>query len=198
MLSMMNGCPRWSFLTVPLLAALGCSDPVPRPAQGNMTLSIGDPTGAKCPASAKTYQVGNPTAPSITAVPNEDGDRLIDGEKGASIKCSVTGSGPYNFSATIKALSSESDKVTLTVTNGIINADKATGSATVAVNTPQLSGNSFVSEPGACVVSVVNQNVKAGSLWASVSCAKVTLASTGQSCAVGMTTNFIVENCEGT
>ena len=190
---MMNCCPRWSFLTVPLLAALGCSDPVPRPPQANMTLSITDATGIKCPASAKTYQVGNPKPP----VPPEDGDRLIDGEKGASIKCSVTGSGPYNFSATIKALSSESDKVTLTATNGVINADKETGSATIAVNTPQLSGNSFVSDPGACVVTVVSQNVKPGSLWASVSCAKVNLASTGQTCAVAMTTNFIIENCEG-
>src|SRR3954469_20366556 len=105
MLSMMNGCLRWSFLTVPLLAALGCSDPVPRPAQGNMTVSIGDPTGFKCPASAITYQVGNPKAPSVTATPNDPGDRLIDGEHNAKIKCSVNGNGPFTFSGTIQGYS---------------------------------------------------------------------------------------------
>ena len=194
---MMNGCPRWSFLTVPLLAALGCSDPVPRPPQGNMTLSIGDPTGAKCPASAKTYQVGNPNPPTVTSTPPSAGDRLIDGDHSASISCSVHGSGPYTFSGTIKALSKESDKVALTITNGSIGADKVSGTATIAVNTPQLSGNSFVSAPGACTVKVISQNVKPGSIWASVTCPTVTLSSTGQSCAVGDSTNFVLENCDG-
>src|SRR6188508_1440790 len=100
MLSMMNGCPRWSFLTVPLLAALGCSDPVPLPAKGNATLSVQQPTTgpATCPVPGKTYVVGNPKAPTTISA----GDRFIDGENGATIKCSVKGGGPFSFSATIK------------------------------------------------------------------------------------------------
>ena len=36
---MMNACPRWSLVAAPLLLSLGCSDPVPPPAQGALTLS---------------------------------------------------------------------------------------------------------------------------------------------------------------
>ena len=118
---MMNGCPRWSFLTVPLLAALGCSDPVPRPPRGNLTLSIQKPTtgSGNCPVPGKTYVLGNPKGPS----PASPGDRLVDGEGGADIACSVHGSGPYNFSGSIQALSTESDRVTFTLSNGAYHND---------------------------------------------------------------------------
>jgi len=191
---MMNGCPRWSFLTVPLLAALGCSDPVPRPPQGNVTLSVQKPTTGSltCPVPGKTYVVGNPKGPT-TAAP---GDRYIDGENGATIACSVKGGGPFNFSATIKASSTESDKVTMTITSGVINADKKTGTATVGVFTPQLAGT-FISPEGGCAVSVVGDNVKPGSLWATVSCPIINYPSTGQACSVGSITTFVLENCDG-
>ena len=187
---MMNGCPRWSFLTVPLLAALGCSDPVPRPPQGNLTLSV--QPGMSCPVNGKVYQVGNPKPPD-TITP---GDSLIDGENGASIKCSVRGSGPYTFSGTIQARSKENDRVTLTITNGVVNADKLTGTATIAINAPQLS-NTYTSETGSCAVTVINGNVKPGSMWATVKCDKVLEPSTGTSCAVGTDTTFVLENCDG-
>jgi len=191
---MMNGYRQWWFLTVPLLAALGCSDPVPRPPQGNLTLSVQQAlTGpVNCPVPGKTYIVGNPSGP--TAV--DDGDRLIDGEHGASIKCSVHGGGPYTFSGTIKGLSSESDKVTFTITNGNVSADKATGTATIAVNTPQLPGT-FTSPEGGCALTIVNGNVKGGSIWATANCPTITEPSTAKTCAVGTTTTFILENCDG-
>jgi len=187
---MMNGCPRWSFLTVPLLAALGCSDPVPRPAQGNLNLSVQQGTG--CPVTAKVYQVGNPKPPSTIS----SGDKLIDGENGATIKCAVHGGGPYTFSGTIQGRSSENDRVYMTMTGGVINADKISGTVTVAINTPQLS-NTYTSDAGTCIVTVVNSNVKGGSLWATVSCAKVSEPSTATSCSVGPTTTFVLENCDG-
>jgi len=162
-----------------------------------LTLSVKDPTGAKCPAVAKTYQIGNPDAPCINCTPNDAGDRLIDGNNNATIKCAVNGNGPFTFSGTIQGLSKQSDKVTLTITNGTISADKVTGTATVAVNTPQLAGT-YVSAAGACTVAVVSNNVKPGSMWASITCPIITLSSTGQTCAVGETTNFVLENCEGT
>jgi hypothetical protein len=190
----MNGYRQWWFLTVPLLAALGCSDPVPRPAQGNLNLSVQQALvgAANCPVPGKTYVVGNPKGPTA-AVP---GDRLIDGQNGASIKCSVHGGGPFTFSGTIKGLSSESDKVALTITNGTVNADKLTGTATIAVNTPQLAGT-FTSAEGGCTISVVNQNVKGGSIWATAKCESVTEPTTAKTCAVGDTTTFILENCDG-
>ncbi|HET7541615.1 MAG TPA: hypothetical protein VFK05_17190 [Polyangiaceae bacterium] len=194
---MMNGYRRWWFLTVPLLAALGCSDPVPRPAQGNMTVSITQASGsASCPVPGKTYQVGNPKPPNVTSNPPTVGDRLIDGEHGAAIKCSVHGNGPYTFSGSIKALSSESDKVALTITNGVINADKTTGTATIAFSAPQLA-NTFTSAEGGCTITVISQNVKPGSIWASAACPTITEPSTAKVCAVGATTNFVLENCDG-
>ncbi|MEI9953076.1 MAG: hypothetical protein WDO74_29870 [Pseudomonadota bacterium] len=107
--------------------------PVLRPAQANLALSLQPTTGAvNCPVPGMTYVVGNPDGPTDVT----PGDRLIDGEHGASIMCSVRGSGPYTFSGTIHAASSQNDPVTVTITNGVINADKRTGSATVSVITP--------------------------------------------------------------
>ena len=191
---MMNGCPRWSFLTVPLLAALGCSDPVPRPPQGNLTLSVQQAqTGAaNCPVPGKTYQIGNPKAPDAT----QAGNPYIDGEHGASIKCSVKGGGPYNFSGTIKGVSSESDTVTMTMTNGVVAADKLTGTATIAINAPQLAGT-FTSPPDMCTLTVVGGNVKPGSLWATVTCPSIADSSTGKTCSIGPITTFVLENCDG-
>jgi hypothetical protein len=163
-----------------------------------MTISIQKPTTGtlNCPVPGKTYQVGNPKSPS----PTDFGDRLIDGEHGASIKCSVHGSGPYTFSGTIKGTSSEKDPVTLTITSGVVNADKTTGTATVAVYTPQLAGT-FSSAEGACTITVVGQQIKAGSVWATIACDSVTSSSTGQGCSIGPVsstiTTFVLENCDG-
>jgi len=163
-------------------------------AQGNLALSVQTSTtgSANCPVAGRTYLIGNPTAPSFSS----PGDRFLDGESGATIECSVRGSGPYAFSATIQALSSQSDAVKLNITNGIINADKTTGSATVSVFTPQLAAR-YVSAEGSCPVTVVGQNVKSGSLWAMVSCPSVADATTGQTCSVGLATTFVLENCDG-
>ena len=189
---MMNGCARWSFLAVPLLAALGCSDPVPRPAQGGVTLSI-EKSNATCPVPGKTYEVCHSKGHGPTNA--AAGDRLIDGESGASIKCSVKGNGPYSFSGNIHGLSTENELVTVTITNGVISADKTTGTGTVNVYTPTVMG--FISAEGTCVFNVVNQQVKGGSLWATFSCPSITQASTSQVCAVGTTSAIVFENCDG-
>jgi hypothetical protein len=145
-----------------------------------------------CPVFGKTYQVGNPDSPNADML----GDRFIDGENGATIKCSVKGSGPFNFSGTIKAASKESDQVTMTITNGVVNADKKGGTATVSVYTPQLAG-SFASPEGSCTVKVLRDEVKPGSIYAQIKCPLITYPSTGQGCSVGDTTTFVLENCDG-
>jgi hypothetical protein len=194
---MMNGCPRWSVLALPLLAALGCSDPVPRPAQGSLTLSIQPPVGAgNCPVPGTTYVIGNPKGPNSGFA----GDSLIDGEHGATIKCAVNGSSTFTFSGTIKGITNTtpSSKVAFQVSNGVINMDRLTGTATVAVNTNELAGN-FASPAGACTVGVVQDAVKAGSLWATVTCPSISdPTSPGKACSVGSITTFVLENCDGT
>jgi len=198
---MMNGCPRWSFLTVPLLAALGCSDPVPRPARANVKLSVQKPVAGtgNCPVPGKTYDVGNPKPPTLPPPPpGSPGDRLTDGEHGASIQCSVKGSGPFTFSGNIKATSGEGDPVTIGV-SGSVNADKVSGTAKISVFTKELGG-SFSSAADGCTVTVVNGNVKAGSVWASISCPSITNPSTAQECSVGPVdrtiSNFVFEDCD--
>lgn len=196
---MMNGCPRWSILILPLLAAMGCSDPVPRPAQGNLTLSIQQPVGAgtgTCPVPGNTYVIAPPGQGPNSADP---GTRVIDGQNGTTIKCSVHGDSTFTFSGTIKGQTSStpSDQVTLTITNGTVNMDKATGTATMTANTSGLLGN-FSSAAGACTVNVVSGNVKAGSIWATASCPVISdPSSPGKGCSIGPTTTFVLENCDG-
>ncbi len=119
---------------------------------------------------------------------------MIDGERGAKVKCSVQGNGPYSVSGTIQGLTPEGESVTLIIMNGVIDADKRAGSARITVNTPQLAGDS--NEAG-CTLSVIAQQIKPGSLWATVFCPSITSPTTGQSCSVGSLTTFVLENCEG-
>jgi hypothetical protein len=162
------------------------------PGQANLMLVVQPANQASCPVAGKTYVVGDPVGPN-SVMP---GDRLIDGQHGASITCSVHGSGPYTFSGSIRGTSSEADVVTVTISNGVVNQDKQTGTATLSVFTPQLA-STFVSAAGSCTVSVIGDNVKSGSLWATVFCPSVADASTGQACAIGALSTFVLENCDG-
>lgn len=191
---MMNARARWSFLVAPLLAAIGCSDPVPLPPKGNLTLSLQVPAGGgSCPVPGRTYEIGAPNAPST----QDPGDRVVDGQKGSAIKCSVHGKGPFTFSGSLRGISSDENRspVTISFTDGQIAADKSGGTVTVGVNTPDLGGF-FQSEPGACKLTIVNQQIKPGSIWTSVSCPLVTQPP-ANSCTVGMSTVVIFENCDG-
>jgi len=164
------------------------------PAQGNLTISVQPPStgAATCPVLGKTYVLGNPKGPNSV----QPGDRLIDGEQGAIIQCSVHGTGPYTFFGTLSGVTSELEQLTLGITDGVVDAQKQTGTATMVVNTPSLAG-SFASPVGGCTISVIAQNVRPGSLWATASCPTITDPSTGKVCAVGAMTTFVLENCDG-
>ena len=194
---MKNACPRWSFLAVPVLAALGCSDPVPLPAQAAITLSIAKPVGtAAVPGKdcgvTQTYQVGDPTPPNTIT----HGDSVIDGDKGASVACSVRGKGPFTFSGSVHAAALDSNKnpITVTFTDGQVGADMLNGTATVSVFTPQLAGT-FNSEPGACKISVLHGQIKPGSIWATFSCPGIS-APPALLCAISESV-IVFENCDG-
>ena len=195
---MMNACARWSFLAVPVLAALGCSDPVPLPAQGAISLSVTKPsgsdlmTGTDCPVPGITYSVG--TKKSTVPTMSNPGESVIDGEGGAEVSCSVKGKGTFTFSGSLKAATIDTkDPITVTFTNGQIGAD-FTGTATVSVFTPQLAGT-YTSAAGGCKVKVINSQVKGGSIWASFTCPGITVPPS-QQCSVG-TSVFVFENCDG-
>lgn len=184
---MMNA--RWSFLAVPLLAALGCSDPVPLPAQGAITLSI-QKSNTTCPDSGTTYQIGAPNPPSATAT----GDSVVDGN-GASVSCSVKkSSSGFTFSGSLQA-STIAPVVPILVTfnNGVIDSTGA-GTATVAVRTPKL-GDTFNSGSTPCPIQVIQNQIQPGSLWVTFSCPNIVATSAlSGSCGVG-TSVVVFENC---
>jgi hypothetical protein len=196
---MKNACSRWSFLAVPVLAALGCSDPVPLPAQGAISLQVGGP--APCPVPGQIYPVGRLVNKVAQAPSDSDpGQSVVDGESGTSVSCSVHGGGPYTFSGSIHATSYDEakDPITVSFTNGVVNADKTTGTVTVSVFTPQLLAQ-FTSGAMPCTVKVINHQIKGGSIWADFSCPTLSAGLQG-TCSSGVApsvSTVVFENCDG-
>jgi hypothetical protein len=194
---MMNASARCSFLAVPLLAALGCSDPVPPPAQGAVTLEIGQPTVPVnqmfCPV-VKTYQVAaTDSKTKMLAAPSaaDPGESVISGESGSSISCSVTGGGStFNFSGSFLGFTPQGDKVSLSFSNGTVT--NFVGTADISVYTPDLSAN--FSGTG-CNITVENKQVKGGSIWAAFECDQIS-APPSNLCGINSSA-FVFENCSG-
>jgi hypothetical protein len=206
---MKNACSRWSFLAVPVLTALGCSDPVPLPAQGAISLQVGGPTST-CPEPGNVYPVGklvnDPSDPTgkrkkaLAPSESDPGQSVVDGEGGTKISCSVRGKGPFTFSGSLQATSADEakDLITITFSNGVVNEDKTTGTVSVQVFTTQLAGQ-FASGSTPCTVKVINQQIKGGSIWADFSCPSLTQPPSG-ACSSGVapsTSTFVFENCDG-
>ena len=198
---MMNAYARWSFLTLPLLAVLGCSDPVPPPAQGAVTLDIGQPVthvdGKTCPV-IHTYQVGAVDSKTKMIAPPSmytPGQSLISGENGSSISCSVTGGGGnFKFSGTLHAITPEGDQISVAFANGVVGPD-FTGTADVQVYTPQLSAN--FSSTASCAITVQNKQVKGGSIWATFACPSLATPPSGLCGIEQPASAFVFENCSG-
>jgi hypothetical protein len=199
---MMNACPRRSLLVLPLLAALGCSSPAPLPAQGGVTVSIHQPDtavqGMMCPISPTQYQMGDPAAPTTISA----GDRLIDGQKGASITCSVqsNGSNTFSFSGNLHAVNTKttpSQVVTINFDSGTIAAN-GTGTANVLFLSNGLSGSLTSPSGTPCTLTVVPpgtpDTIKGGSIWASFNCPSIT-STPSNLC--GLSGVFVFENCAG-
>ena len=194
---MMNACTRWSFLAVPVLAALGCSSPVPLPAQGAISLSVQKPTSAvgDCPDPGNIYAVATDKdhIPS-TSTP---GESVIDGDSGTHITCSVRASSTgFVFSGSFNGTTLDGNHYPIAVSfdNGIVNADKVTGSASVSVFTPVLGGT-YTSNQNCTITVLGDHQVKGGSIWASFSCPSIVTTPSGL-CRVGPSV-IVFENCDG-
>ena len=207
---MMNAYPRWSLLAAPLLLSLGCSDPVPPPAQGALTLSVSQaanpPSGMACPDSGTTYQVGAVDsktkmvqAPSMSS----PGQSVISGENNATISCSVTGSnGNFKFSGSLRGITPLGDTVSVVFANGQVGAD-FTGTADVSISTSKLAAQTYV-DTMPCTVTVlpppntssVPPQIKGGSIWAEFACPQVANPPNNL-CQVGSASVVVFENCSG-
>jgi len=199
---MLNAYRRWSFLALPLLATLGCSDPVPPPAQAALALQIGQPVptvaGRNCPVT-KTYLVGAFDSKTMMTLapgnnPPKTGQSLISGERGSVISCSVTGGGGnFRFSGSIQAISDSGGSVSASFSNGVIS--NLTGTADVTVYTPELSAN--LSSTTSCTFTVQNSQIKGGSMWASFACPDIE-SPPSYACGVLQAGSAVVfENCSG-
>jgi predicted RNA-binding Zn-ribbon protein involved in translation (DUF1610 family) len=198
---MMIACPRSSFLAVPLLAALGCSAPVPLPAQGALFLSVQRPSvttnGLGCPDSGNTFYIARDTnsRASLTSY----GESVIDGDKGAKISCSVRASGAgfvFTGSFTGTTLDGDHPPVTITFDNGVIGDDKVNGTASITVREPNLGGTFSSDAP--CPITVLGGAIKPGSMWAKFSCPTLGDPSRAPTpvCAVGDSA-IVFGNCDG-
>jgi hypothetical protein len=200
---MMNAYARCSFLAVPLLAALGCSDPVPPPAQGAVTLDVGAPVDhvdqMQCPVPGKVYQIAAVDSKNNVLAPTSmtPGQSVISGEGGSSISCSVTGGGGnYKFSGTLSAVTRQGDKVSIQFSNGVVGSNY-TGTADVSVFTTDLLQNfSSTNTTMNCAITVQNQQVKGGSIWATFSCPQIAFPPSGL-CAIDASSAIVFENCSG-
>jgi hypothetical protein len=161
----------WSLLATCTLGALGCSSPVPPSPQASATISV---SGGMCPSNGKHYSLGNP-APTTSEV--DPGSTLINGSKGATVGCTVSGGGTFSFSGSLDAISTEGSTVRIDFTNGVINPPDSNGTITgTAASDLYTSDLLEVVSTGAtpCTLSVINQQVKPGAIWASFTCSSET------------------------
>jgi hypothetical protein len=193
----MNLSSRWCVTAVVALAALGCSDPVPPPAQGAFIARITSvspaPAGKSCPSGAAfTYDVPDvpAEAPTEELSPSTYLHKIIDGEANSAVSCRVTGGGA-SFEGRIAFLGKS-----IEITNGTLGADSK-GTARIAVgNSQQLSGT-LVSPMANCKIDAKpagnNLQVDAGHIWATFDCPSVESEPSDYCRATG---TFVLENCD--
>lgn len=189
---------RWCVMAAVAYGALGCSDPVPLPAQGaiNTTVSSVSPpvAGKACSAGASfTFEVPEVRTDHPTEVLTGTyyKHKVIDGDNRASVKCAVRGSSTFTFSGNL-LLNGEG----MEVTSGTVDASLK-GTATITVKNSQHLSSSLISPASSCAISVVTTEkgpqVKAGSIWAHFSCPSVEAPPSDSCAAEGY---FVFENCE--
>jgi hypothetical protein len=204
----MNLSSRWCVTAVVALGALGCSDPVPPPAQGAFIAEVrSGVAGRQCPSGASiTYDVPAIAATDPTPQCQQrpatscklDADtylhHVINGEDGVDVSCSVKGKSTFTFEGQVR-----SGGQSIAISGGTLGADgKGTARITLAKsNTPGFS-NALSSAPGACTIQAMvgpdgKLQAKGGSMWASYTC-PVVLHEPGEGCAASG--YFVLENCD--
>lgn len=194
----MNVSSRWCVTAVFALGALACSDPVPPPAQGAFIASVKPasppPVGKSCPAAAFTYDVPNvwDTKPAEVLDADTFMHKIIDGESGASVSCSVKGGSTFSFSGNIQL-----GVKGLEITNGTLDASLK-GTARITVKDRSHLSAPLVSPGGICTIDAAkapgnNYQVQPGSMWAKFDCSSVEAIPNDSCRADGY---FVLENCE--
>jgi len=170
------------------LVALGCSDPVPPPAQGSLTMSVGPPfAGGTCPSTGFNGKIALGDGPNHRN--NDPGDRVIDGQDDATASCRVGGSDTFTFSGSLEHLTSA-----FSITGGTISKG-GTGTAEVSMFFPDVADVISSSEPCRLSVATAPLEVAPGRIWATIECPTLTVADRPDG-ACGARGEFVMENCE--
>lgn len=195
----MNLSSRWCVTAVVALAGVGCSDPVPPPAQGafiaRITAVSPTPLGKSCPSgTAFSYDVPDvpDSAPTEELSPNTYLHKIIEGEGGGAVSCRVSGDG-----AAFEGRIAIPDKgKSLEIRSGTLGADRK-GTARIAVgNSAELS--TTLSSPMAnCKIDAQASGnrleVAPGRIWATFDCPSVESPPSDYCAARG---TFVLENCD--
>ncbi len=159
-------------------------------AQGALTATVAEPVPMvaqmSCPI-VDSYEVGAPEAPTMM----DPGASVVNGMNGSAISCSVSGQGTFAFSGSLRGVTAQGDQIAIAFSNGSVDPD-GTGSTDVNFYTPQLSTNFSSAAP--CSVTVEDQQVKPGAIWASFQCAQVESPPSGL---CGLQGVVVFENCAG-
>ncbi len=183
-----------NLLVVALSVGLwSCSDPVPPPYQAGVNIRIQSapssvtPAGKSCKYTPHSAFVGSPPPSANTA-----GKRVIAGEDGAKVKCSVRKSGDV-----FKLTGTASHKaVSFAVTGEVTPGGTGTGLIQHRNNTTLATLESPADQP--CTIEVAPEPLQAasGRIWARFSCPALTVRNEP---AVFCQTDegyFVFENCD--
>jgi hypothetical protein len=186
---------RWSYTAVFALGTLACSDPVPPPAQAGLRLGMANSAGIagkSCPVTTVTKTVPDRDPTSVFEGPTatDPGVRVIDGEDGSKISCTVKeGSGTFSVSGSIQYASTS-----FTLLGGSV-PEGGMGTANISVYAPEI-GTSISSPSGSpCTLRVppgTNFQVKSGSIWAEFACPSLETTPSTACSANGI---VVFENC---
>jgi hypothetical protein len=182
---------RWSLTAVLALSALGCSDPVPPPAQAGLLLQMrngSQAAGKACNVTALTKTVPD-RDPQLVEGPtiSNPGVRILDGEDKSKISCAVKGSGTFSVSGSIQYGSTS-----FTILGGSVTAG-ASGTGQVSVYTAETGSLSSASgTPCTFDVTGGSLQIKPGSMWAEFNCPTLETTPAVACAASGV---VILENC---
>ncbi|AUX35577.1 MULTISPECIES: hypothetical protein [Sorangium] len=154
---------------LPLLG-FGCSDPAPPTPRAAYSLNFVKP-GASCNVGGHSEVLGEVTAARRLRV-------VADGDEGASVDCTVTGSGSFDVSATLKN-SATATQVRIKIVDISPGATKEMpASGSVSFSSAKTSGTTFTSTTDEqCQFwfdAESEQGVDAGKIWVVFECPSVT------------------------
>jgi hypothetical protein len=174
---------------VAVFATMGCSDPVPPPAQTSLFFVVGPPgvMGAGCAISGSARaNIGGPPL----AARGDPGPRVVDGQEDARVGCRVSGGGAFSLSG-----SAEKGPTGFFLLGG--NISGSSGQGTISVSSADTAGKQLASAENECTLNIgrAPYQIAPGSVWAEFDCPLVTTPSDpGSRCSARG--EFVFENCE--